>query len=216
MLRLARAQAHKWWSRPVTAALVVGACAGAMEWVYEGLAPSEWRLAYVFAAIASLVVSGVYTNIHCRERREVLLRMLPVSELWPAVNRVLVPILLYLIGCATTLAVALLAGAFEDRSGFALKLVAFMAALLVLQQFELLWMELRPRLDWMPFSRAAYFILPGIMGAVVGFLFAASDFDLVAILDLRFLIASSVIGLLLALWTVALYLRRTDFVSRSV
>lgn len=215
MLRLAREQARKWWLRPALGALAVGACVGAVEWVYEDHAPSDWRLTYVFMAIASLVVSGLYTNIHCRERRAILLRLLPVPEYWPAVNRVLVPVLLHAIGCATTLAVAFLAGAFESRSGFSLRLLAFMSALLVLQQFELVWMELRPRLAWLRFGRVLYYLLPGVGGGIVGFLVAAGDFDLVAILDLSFLIGTSLVALLFAAWTVVLYLRRSDYASST-
>lgn len=215
MLRLAREQARKWWPRPVLAVLVVAACVGSMEWFYEGRSPAEWRLTYVFMAVASLVVSGLYTNIHCRERRAVLLRLLPVPEHWPALNRVLVPIALHAIGCATTLAVAALVGAFEARSGFAVRLLGLMTALLVLQQFELVWMELRPRLDWLPFGRLFYYLLPGIAGGIVGFLVAAGDFDVVAILDLGFLVGTSVVAVLFAGLTVLLYLRRTNYASST-
>ena len=85
----------------------------------------------------------------------------------------------------------------------------------MLQQFELIWMELRPRLDWLPFGRVFYYLLPGVAGGVFGFLVAASDFDVVAILDLGFLLATASVAVVLAVLTVLLYLRRSDYASST-
>lgn len=215
MWKLIRLQAQGWWWRPVLAAFAVGAAAATFEWLYEGRAPTEWRVTFVLMALSSMVVAGLFTNIHCREQRGVLLRLLPVPQAWPAASRVLTPALLHLLGCAVTLVVATAVGAFDGRSGYSIGLLAAMALFLLLHQFELLWIELRPRLKWMPFGRVFYYGLPAVSGGVVGAWFAAQDFAFAGVFDESLLITCLVLCVLFGVATFVLYLRRRDYISKT-